>query len=113
MALYKVAAHACVCRDGTLEVDLGTLLERAQVGSAEGFGGASNLERRLGELGDGKTRACPSQTAALAVSLRRTVDTDAVTQMGVAEDVLTSRYRQRCAAASRRGLVELLKGGNS
>lgn len=44
VALYEVTAHTRVCRDGTLEVDVGALLQRAQVGAAQCLGRASNLE---------------------------------------------------------------------
>lgn len=53
MALNKMAAHAGVCRDCALKVDLGALLQRAQVGATECLGSTSNLERLLVELGDG------------------------------------------------------------
>ena len=58
VALDKVAAHARVCRDGALEVDLGALLQRAQVGAAERLGRAPNLERLLVKLGDSQTCSC-------------------------------------------------------
>jgi hypothetical protein len=58
VALDKVATHARVCRDGALEVDLGALLQRAQVGAAEGLGRAPNLERLLVKFGDSQTCSC-------------------------------------------------------
>lgn len=63
MALDKVAAHARVCRDGALEVDLGALPQRAQVGAAECLGRAPNLERLLVKFGDSQT--CSYITSAL------------------------------------------------
>jgi hypothetical protein len=58
MALHEVAAHARVGAHGALKVDLGALLQRAQVCAAQRLGRAADLEPRLVELGDGQTCSC-------------------------------------------------------
>ena len=44
MALKEVAAETGAGEEGTFEVDAGVLLEVAEVGAAEGFGGDADFE---------------------------------------------------------------------
>jgi hypothetical protein len=89
VALDKVAAHARVCRDGALEVDLGALLQRPQVGPAERLGSYTNLERRLVKLGDGQTRAWQTLASWLEVGVwGYTIDADAVAHVRISQNIL-------------------------
>jgi hypothetical protein len=85
MALYKVTAHPCVCSYSTLEVHWTAFFQAAQICPPQSLGCDADLELVFAELGHSKAG---------------TVDTDAVAEMYVAEDIGAARNGQAGAAAA-------------
>lgn len=55
MALYEVTAETDVPSNGALEIYVGANSQRAEVCTAEGFGGDADLEAVIVEGGDRET----------------------------------------------------------
>ena len=119
VALDEVAAHARVGFHGALEIHLGVFLEGSEIRTAEGFRGDADFE--VGFVEGSNCEACSffivnslflfPFLALCGISL--TIDTDAVAQMSVCEDLLAMRDGQRCATPAAQRGVEGLEGGHS
>lgn len=98
MSLYEVAAHARVRPHSSLKVDSAVLLQAAQVRPTESLRRNADLELVFAEL-------CHRKAGA--------INTDAVAEVCVSQNVGTTRDGQAGAAAAARGFVMLCEAGNS
>ena len=92
MTLHEMSAHASGCTDSALEIDSVVILQCAEIGATECFGGYTD-----GELGG--CEGCDSEAS--------TIDADAVAFVGVGEG--------RSAVCDNRGLATLgvgVEGGD-
>ena len=72
MALHEMAAHACTSTDRTLEINTAAFFQASQVRQSQRLWRYSDFEFIFAEFGYGQARA---------------IDTDAVAQVSIVEDL--------------------------